>query len=163
MTVDTTRLRLRLDSWQFWVGVAYFGLALVIVALWVVFSRQSDEAARRAVQQQEAASALKASNISQVNGCITAAQNRPIVFGFINGQAAIINSQILSTSQALALTSADDPLYLVREKALTRLNSAANNNKALKELIIKTTPTLKQCKDLANKLHVDYPIKGKTR
>ncbi len=68
------RLRDSLDTWQFWVGVAYFGLVLVVGALWFVHGDQiKADALRRADQQTLAvASVLNCQQEARRRGQFTA-------------------------------------------------------------------------------------------
>ncbi len=47
-----------LDSWRFWVGVAYFGLVAVVIGLWIVNSNTVKNEAVRRVDRQALAIAV---------------------------------------------------------------------------------------------------------
>lgn len=47
------RLRPSLDSWHFWVAVAYFGLVVMTVVVWANYSRVSKEERRTAIVAAE--------------------------------------------------------------------------------------------------------------
>ncbi len=154
MTISEPKIRRRLDSWRFWVGIAYFGIAAVVLGLVVAFSRVSSEAAKRAATQQ-------AANQARVTQCAVAVRNAPIVAGFVDGQRAIIRNSILATIGALANTARTDPLYRVRLASLSRLQEALSNTNQLAGLVSATTPTMASCDRVAAALRVPLPFPRK--
>lgn len=154
MTVSEPSVRHRLDNWRFWVGVAYFGLALVVFGLYVLFTRVSSEAARRAASQRSAAQA-------QVTQCVTGVKNAPFVHGFVESQRTLVTSQILATQAALAVSSTDDPLYSVRVESLGRLERALASVEKLSDLVSASTPTRAACNKLAGTVGVSIPFPPK--
>lgn len=140
-------LRSFLSDWHVWVGIAYFGLAAVVVALYVLFGRTAHEEANRAASARSAAS-------TQVGQCFVAVRNAPVVEGFLKSHEAIIDNGLL-TNRALIRESPGDPANPVRRSAIARLMEAAENAHQLSRLISATTPTRKSCLALAAQLHVD--------
>lgn len=145
------RIRRRLDDWRFWVGVAYFGLAAVVMGLYLLFGRQSAEAAKRAAIQ-------RASALSEVSNCANSVKNAPVGRGFIATQRAIITNSILTTTAALQAEDANDPLRHVRLASLARLEAGRMNLNRLNAIFIATTPTKAKCNRLAVKLGIKLPF-----
>lgn len=143
----TDKTRIVLSDWRFWVGVAYFGIAAVIVALWFAFGRIAHEEAFRAA-------GMKAANATQVGQCFTSQKNGPVTKGFIAANEAVIENSILSNLAAIK-AQPNDPLTSVREHSLTRLREAKANANELQELIDRSIPTKTRCVRLARVLHVD--------
>jgi hypothetical protein len=142
------RLRELMSDWRFWMGVAYFGLSAVVIALFILFNRTAREEAARAASNNAASS-------TQVGQCFTQVKTLPLTRGFVAGQEAIVDDSLISTRAALNAAPANDPLHLIRVHALLRLERAKVATDRLRRLIEKETPTRKQCLRLARKLHVD--------
>lgn len=136
-----------LSNWQVWVGIAYFGLAAVVVALFVLFNRTAHEEAVRAATARSAAQA-------QVSQCVASAKNGPLVRGFANGFRALVENQIETTQGALHVAKPHDPLIPVRERSLRRLFRAEGVAEGLVKIVDARTPSMKSCRVLARKLHV---------
>lgn len=144
-----------LDSWKFWVGVAYAGLAAVVVALFILFEQQSNETARRiAIQRSTAEASLSA--------CVNGVKNAPVVAGFLDSHRAIITNSILATTAAIQASPANDPLLPVRQASITRLQKALRNVDELDELVANTTPTRARCDTLAATLGLPPPFPGRS-
>lgn len=143
-----TGMRLRVDSWRFWVGVAYFGIVVTIVGLYIIYTKQNREDTKRVAEARAAA-------VQQVATCFAGVKNAPVVRGFVAGQKALIVNGIDGNRAALKI-SQDAKLRAVREASLRRLLIADTNNDILAALIKKTTPTRKGCISLAVKTHVPY-------
>lgn len=137
-----------LSDWHVWVGIAYFGLAAVVVALYVLFGRTAHEEAIRAAASRSAAS-------TQVGQCFTSVKNAPVAAGFIDAHEALINNSLLANQAALSVSPPDDPLRSVRVASIARLKRADANVKDLRRLIRESTPTEKKCVRLAHILGVD--------
>lgn len=146
--VDPERLRNFLADWHFWVGVAYFGITATVVGLVVLFNRSAHEEAARTAT-------ARATATTQVAQCFTSVANAPLIKGFLDAQAAIIENSLLANQQAVAATRQDDPLLSVRLASIARLTAAKHNNAALHELTLKNTPTVQKCVKLAHTLGVD--------
>jgi hypothetical protein len=145
------RVRNFLNDPRVWVGIAYFGLAAVVVALYVAFGRIAKEDASRAALE-------RANAVAAVNSCFTALKQAPVVDGFIDSVELLISDEILTTKQVLAAEAPGDPLRAARQKSLVRLNVAKGNADVLRELIDKTTPTKEKCMRLALRLNVDVKV-----
>lgn len=143
----TERAREFLSTLGFWVVVAYFGLAAVVVAVLVLFGRTAREEALRTASARSAAS-------TQVGQCFTAAKNAPVTIGFIDAHEAVIDNGIQANRAALNLRP-QGRLAQVEKQSLIRLEDAKANADALRRLILRTTPTIDKCVDLAKRLEVD--------
>lgn len=143
----TDHVRFALSDWRFWMGIAYFGLVMVIVGLFVLFNRTAHEEAARAAT-------AKSAGIAQVSQCFVAVRNAPLVDGFIRSHEAIIENGLLTNKASIA-ASPGDPLNPIRRRAIVRLTAAKANADELKRLTRATTPTRHSCVVLAGKLRVD--------
>lgn len=161
------KTRRRLDTWHFWVGVAYVGLALVTIWLLVTYLETGRNTTERRNDE-------RAQQIQAVASCFSAVANSPVVFGFINGQGAIIQNGIDSNQALLDADHLTAREHRIRVKSLARLKKARSNNNALDLLFTQTTPTKRACISLAVKTHVAYqeflpkpakpkPAKGTTK
>lgn len=145
------RIREFLSDWHFWVGVAYVGLAIVSIWLYVLFEHQTNETARRIAIQRSAAQA-------SLSSCVGAVRNAPVVAGFLDAHRAIITNSILATTAALQTGTADDPLRPIRKASLKRLEKALRNVDELDELVVNRTPTKASCDRLARSLGLAEPF-----
>lgn len=147
--VNTSDVRVRVDSWRFWVGVAYLGIVLTIVGLYIVYVKQSREETKRVAE-------ARATAVQQVAGCFAGVKNAPVVAGFIAGERALIVNSIDGNRAALKIHGQPAELTRIRNASLVRLSAARRNVNKLAELIAKTTPTRKACVQLAIHTHVPY-------
>jgi Na+/melibiose symporter-like transporter len=104
----TDHVRFALSDWRFWMGIAYFGLVMVIVGLFVLFNRTAREEAARAAT-------AKSAGIAQVSQCFVAVRNAPVVDGFIRSHEAIIENGLLTNKASIA-ASPGDPLNPIRRR-----------------------------------------------
>jgi hypothetical protein len=141
------RTRSILSGWQFWITLAYFGIAATVVALWFAFGKIAHEEANRAAS-------IKAANATQVGQCFTGAKNGPVTKGFVAANLAVIDNSIIANRQALE-TQPDSPLTAIRARSLVRLEDARRKTEALSRLIDANVPTTLTCTTLATKLGVD--------
>ena len=148
MTRIERSVREWLGDWQVWVGIAYFGLAAVVVALFVLFNRTAHEEAVRAATARSAAAA-------QVGQCFSSSKNGPVARGFFDAHKALIDNSIATTEAALRVAKPNDPLRQVRVQSLRRLFAAERNADQLEALIDRTTPTRQACMRLAARLNVN--------
>lgn len=143
----TDKVRIFLSDWQFWTGIAYFGIAATVVALFFLFNRTAREEAFRAA-------GVKAAATSQVAQCFTSYKNGPVTRGFIASHEAIIENSIISNREALK-AQPTSPLTAIRKQSLARLEAAKENANELQVLISKTIPTRNSCIELAHRLNID--------
>lgn len=156
-----TRVTARyVDNWKFWMTAFGFGLAVVFILLFVGYRRQNQEETSRANDARVAAEAriaqVRSANNAEVAQCFSNAQRAPIISGFIQSQYALVDNSTQSTTDALAHTSADDPLYKVRLRSLNRLAKARVNLDKLAGVVLSQTATEDKCIALAKKLQIPY-------
>ena len=141
-------VRGRLDNWKFWVGVAYFGLAAVVVALFFVNQRT-----QRAIADQQRAAGVHTAEIvanatSQYHLCLASIPELREINAFVAG-VKVVHDTLLANSEALlAKTPRSSPLYAVRLRSLLRLRRAARAAARVKFHI----PTEAGCKALRKRL-----------
>ncbi len=142
-----SRSRVFFSSLGFWVVIAYFVLAFVVVWLYVLNNREARAGAERAASIRSAAT-------SQVSTCFTAVKDFPLTKGFIDGQEAIIDNSLIANRDALR-QQPDSPLSQLRQNSIVRLTRARVVATKLNALIVEKSPTKRKCLALAKKLHVD--------
>ncbi len=148
LTAQSRYVRL-LDSWQFWMVIAYFAIVVVMASLVVLGVKVIHTQADRAAE-------VKSSQTAQVAACVSNAKNSPDIQKIIGAIGTLANSQIISTEQALK-ASPDDELAGVRKAALRRLKPARAAAVKFGRQIKARTPTIEQCKKLAERLNVMLP------
>lgn len=150
MTLETP-LRERLDNWRLWVGVAYFGLAAVVVSLFFL---------NRDISQQQAESAAKARSAAatQVRSCADAVRNKPDVDGLLDAIRFNIADRITVNVAANKAAAPDDPLVGVRQSSLDRLHQKLDALDAFIAKVDKRTPTKRECNQMAVRLDVAKPF-----
>ena len=155
------RWRIRLDSWQFWVGVTYVGLAVAYVILLHVVNVQAKEAAERAASQ-------KAANANQVAGCYQQIKDAPRVKTFLHTFDLLAANDYVSArdsirSSNLALEIAPDPILdpirrdtrIQARIRVQRAGKVADVVEDFRKITRASTPTLAKCDRLAKMLHVN--------
>lgn len=144
-SIRMTRSELReirdtLDSWRFWVGVAYFGLAACIIALFVLYLDQSDT-------KERAASA-------QVVDCVNLVDRAPALLGLLDSAELAIRVQIYTTEKNLQGSSPT-----ARTEDLVGLRRALGTVHVFRKKFASETPTAEDCVMLSRKLGVYVPVK----
>jgi hypothetical protein len=137
-----------MSDWRFWMGVAYAGIILTVVALVFLFSKIAHEEASRTATARAGAA-------TQVGQCFTSVKNAPVTEGFIDAHEAIIVNGLIANRASLNASPLNDPLHQIRLKSILRLEKAQRNVTQLRKLIRAATPTRKKCIDLAHTLGVD--------
>jgi hypothetical protein len=130
-----------LDSWHFWVGIAYFGLVGVTVALWINFSRVDRQAQARHAD-------IVANADSQYTQCVTSIPTLERINRFIAGVEetnAILLRNSLASHDA---TPPGTPLYQAQIANISRFRDALQSAKGVRFPI----PTLKSCLALRTRL-----------
>jgi hypothetical protein len=130
-----------LDGWQFWVGVAYFGLAMVTVALWVSFARETRQAQARRAD-------IIANADAQYTQCITSIPTLGRIDSFIDG---VRGTNAVLLRNALASHAATPPgseLYRVQILNIARLRASVKSAEGVRFPI----PTRAECSALRNRL-----------
>lgn len=139
------------DTWKFWVSAALFGVIVLFILMFFLFKKTVHQDAIREAS-------LKANNAAQVASCFNNVKNAPIIEGFIDAHAAIINNSIISTEAALKVSAPNDPLNVIRRQSLVRLRKARKNSNDLKELLAAQNVTEGDCIKLAKRLNVPSAV-----
>ena len=141
-------LRVRLDDWRFWMGIAYFGLALTLVAIVLIVVRNEHTAAAVAAQAAVHQSEIQSNAISQYQQCLHSIPLTKKINLFAES-VLVVQSTILSSSEAiLKNTPKSSKLYKVRLHNVEQLQLATT----LPEEIHFNVPTLKSCQSLEQRL-----------
>lgn len=150
--------RVQLDSWRFWIGVAYAGIVLLFVCILVLFSKQINSQARereRAAADVAAATAqAKIANAAQVGSCVTAWRTAPNVLRILDLLDVLASNSIIANTAALQ-QDPGSPLTDVRKASLRRLAPAPGTIRVFRDATLKDKRTLTECRALAKKLGVD--------
>lgn len=150
-------LREVLNNWWFWVGIAYFGLAAVVVALYINYGNTAEATSKANRQEAISVAATKAANVNAVNQCFTSVKNQPIIEGFADGQLALIDNSLLLIQSAINNSPSDDPLLAGRQASLKRLAVAKVNSLALRALIAQQSRSREECIALAASTDTKIP------
>jgi hypothetical protein len=126
-----------LDSWQFWVGVAYFGLALVVIALWVNYDRVSADQKRTAIITAERI----ADTQSQYVECVKSIPLLKRVNTFFDGEHLLGQTLIKNSIANHQATPPGTPLYRAQIANLERLRKSLSETTNVHISV----PTKKQC------------------
>lgn len=132
-----------LDSWQFWVGVAYFGLAGCVVALFLLYSDQSKDDASRA-----------AADSARVIECRQQVETAPAVIELVNSIELIVTNQIAATVDAIMAQPGNVTLNASRRQSVERMRVARTRVQEFRDRYTKSRPTSEYCDKLARQLHV---------
>lgn len=139
-------IRTRLDTWKFWVGVAYVGLIAVIVALFVIQRDLANEQARRTAAERAAA-------VGQVQQCRAQAESRPQLLSLV--RAIRLNAANSATSlRGLLRLNPTGPSAELRRASLARARRSVNAADAFTRRLRENMPTDRECRALARRLHV---------
>lgn len=139
--------RAKLDSWRFWISIAFAGIAILTIGMiYLVSVKFSQDADRRAQ--------LKISNSTQVVTCITAARSTPNVLRFLDLISVLTNNSIAANRAALA-ADPRGPLSVIRRDSLRRLRPAVPTIRLFRNATIKARRTIPECRALARKLDVN--------
>lgn len=137
-------IRERLDNWKFWVGVAYFGLALLVV--WLFFLNQDiarEQAARTAT--------AKANAVSTRDNCYRMVDNNPDLLSIITA-IRLTSRNSIATSKAALRLAPDGALSDVRRASIKRNQRAMRAADKFRAQIVQSTPTEQRCDELALRL-----------
>jgi hypothetical protein len=113
-----------LDSWQFWVGIAYFGLACVVVALWVNYNRVSRDQVRTAEVVAARHADLVASAEAQYTQCVKSIPTLRNINAFINGVEEVHQILLVNSIAAHKATPPGSALYQQQIMNIARLRDA---------------------------------------
>lgn len=124
MTRLRKQFRPTLDTFNFWVGIAYFGLAAVVVALYFVNQDTARNISRTTADEARHAAEISSNATSRYQECLGSIPELRSINRFIDG-AATVDKALVENSQAnLTATPKTSPLYAVRIANLRRLENA---------------------------------------
>jgi hypothetical protein len=130
-----------LSSWWFWVGVAYVGLACVVVALYFVNGRTSRAAAHVARDEAVHQAEISAGRQAALTQCLASRPELQKINGFVRSVQAIRDALESNNKALLASTPSDSPSYQLRVANLRRIRATATEIRAVHF----TVPTVAQC------------------
>lgn len=142
------QMRPTLDTFNFWVGVAYFGLVAVVIALFFVNQATQKTVTRQAQVAAAHTAEIAATAKSRYQQCVTSIPTLNRINRFFAG-VRIVNETLLENSAAaLAVTAKSDPQYRTRVKNFHRLQRAAASAQIPKFPV----PTPAKCRALRDSL-----------
>lgn len=133
-----------LDSWQFWIGVAFFVLALVVVWLFVLNQRTTRTEAAAAAERAVLAERQRAAANSNYAACIVSIPQLTRISRHLGGVNDLADVLLTNSREIARATPKNEPAYRTRIANLARLETAAAKIAAIKALPV---PTVKQCKE----------------
>lgn len=142
------QLRPTLDSFDFWVAVAYFGLVALMVGLFFVNQNTQHALSRQAKDEATHAAEIGANAQSQYHLCVSSIPTLRKINAFIDGQRVTAAALVTNSKANLAATQKNDPLYELRVRNLHRLQRAERAAAVVKFPI----PTAAQCAALRRSL-----------
>ena len=142
-----SRVAALLDNWRFWNGIAFVGLALVIVALWVNFDRVSHDQARTALVVSERHADVIANADAQYEQCIKSIPALGRVNLFIRAVGSI-DEVLLTNSKATHSVTPMGATFKAQVKNIRRLRNAIVDVRGVSFPV----PTAKACRELRTRL-----------
>jgi hypothetical protein len=143
-----TNARRFLDDWRFWMGVAYFGLILVICALWINYDRVNADAARTARIVAARHAEVVANADSQYQQCVQSGPVFSHVNKFIFGVEAVEQALLTNTETTHRATPPGSAIYATQTANIARLRDAIQAAR----LVAFPVPTATQCRALRARL-----------
>lgn len=155
MTTEAKVRNFLVKPWL-WMGIAYFGLVITLVAYAGV--------RREFVKEQTIRIATeKAANIDKVNTCFKTHTQLPVTLRFFGLLETIAENQRDGLTNNLN-THPGDPRAVGPTgwvMTLKRTNTVLNDLRSLERRTLDTTPTKEECKALAERLHVSITKSNK--
>lgn len=148
MSAIEVRARHFLDNWKLWVGIAYFGMATMVVALFFLNRDISREQAKSAAES-------RSQSVAAVNNCYEAIRNAPSVRGLLAAIELAPRNSIEANEAAIAASDPGDPLIAVRKASVVRSQKALATVQRSRRKYEKTIPSQAKCDALATKLDVE--------
>lgn len=142
-----------MDDWKFWMGLAYFGLALVVIALWINYDRVSADQARttRIVAARHADVIANAD--AQYQQCVKSIPTLTHVNHFLRGVQEVERVLIINSHANHMATPPGSDLYRTQAKNLLRLEDAIRSTHGVDF----TVPTKPKCLALKQRLTKEAP------
>jgi hypothetical protein len=143
-----SRVRRRMDTWAFWVGIAYFGLALVVLSLFFVNQKTSRNIRRTAADEAAHTAEIVANARTRYTSCISSIPELAKINRFIHGVQDLHRAQEDAAKAILDNTGPADPLYRIRVKNYWRFKHAADAVAGVNFRV----PTRETCRQLRDRL-----------
>ncbi len=121
------RIRASLDSWPFWVGIAYFGLAAVTVALWVNYTRVSTDQRHTAIVVAERGADIQA----QYQVCLKSVPVIGKFDRFVHGVQTVNETLLRNSIASHTATPRGTALYRAQVRNIARLRGALRETSGL--------------------------------
>jgi len=138
------RARGFLDSWKFWVAIAYFGLVAVIVALYFLNRDVSREQAARAAEQ-------KAGALAQRDDCYRRLEANPDLLALLETMADDRRDRIQASLDSIA-AQPDSELNAIRRESIAKSRRAIRGIDRFTRQIQAATPSIDECDALSVRL-----------
>lgn len=143
-----SRLRPTLDTFNFWIGVAYFGLVAVVVALYFINNTTSRYIARTAADEAKHAAEISSNAQNRYQECLGSIPELTKINRFVGGVQELHVAQEHAALNLLKITPKGGPMYRVRYENYLRFKSAADKVKGVQFHV----PTVHDCDDLRDRL-----------
>lgn len=137
------RVRIMLDNWRFWMGVAYIALACLVVALFFINARTTSSAAHVARDEAIRVAQVKAAAAASYTACLKSIPALTAITTHLRGVNELAQVLLMNNKSALAITPRSDPLWKIRHASVARLRAARDQIAAVRNLPI---PTRAQCR-----------------
>lgn len=132
-----------LDNWKLWMGIAYVGLAIAVVWLFILNGDTTRTAAANARDEAVRIAEVQTSAETSYNQCVGSIPTLRKLSTYLEGQNEIAAVIVTNSAANLAITLKTDPMYATRKGNLERLRDAKAKVGAITSLPV---PTVKDCK-----------------
>ena len=136
-----TRTVRKLDNWRFWVGIAYFGLAVVVVWLFFLNQSTSKTQARQARDEAVRVAEIDSAQTAQRQQCLASIPTLRRINGFVAGVSDLHMALEENAKAVLDATPKTDRQHRVRLDNWLRIKRTVNEVSGVHFPV----PTLKQC------------------
>lgn len=113
-----------IDTWQFWVGIAYFGLAAVTVALWVNYSRVSNDQRKTTIIEAAREADITANATGQYEACVKGIPLSVKINKFVHGVEVVHEVLYRNSLASHRAQDPNSPLYKTQTQNIRRLKAA---------------------------------------
>lgn len=145
---STEKARRLLDNWQFWMILAYAVLAVVVVALWVNFGRESRDQARTAEVVARRHADVVANAEAQYEQCVKSIPSLTKINRFLRGVQDEHRTLLKNALAAHAAQPKNTALWHTQLTNIERLRRAFSEVRGVRFPI----PTKKSCSTLRARL-----------
>lgn len=136
------RVRSALSAWQFWMGVAYFGLVAVVVSLFFVASRTIHTSNEIAREQAIRNGQVRATANATYNACAQSIPELERIGVHLRGVNQLGEVILANAKATLDATPHSDPSYALRFENYSRILDAVKRISAVQAFPI---PKLEDC------------------